>query len=167
MARTLSRRTSPIKAARSKAGLTLLQASKQAGVHLQAFFLQEQGVYPEILPAVQSWLVLHEYDVKVATEEYHEFQRAKRRDNGERFGLAVYELGPPEWANQFVQFRSSLGVSRMGFAKDFCVHPGLLYRLERGISKALPQQVADALSDAGLPDWVIEELNYRIKESAA
>src|SRR5215213_4853163 len=101
MARTLSRRTSPIKAARSKAGLTLAQASSEAGVHLQAFFLQEQGVYPEILPAIQSWLVLHEYDIKIATEEYHEFQKAKRRDNGERLGLAVYELGEPGSANQF------------------------------------------------------------------
>ncbi len=166
MVRTLSRRTSPIKAARSKAGLTLLQASKEAGVHLQAFFLQEQGVYPEILPAIQSWLALHEYDISVATEEYHEFQRAKRKDNGERLGLSVYELGPPEGTNQFVQFRSALGLSRMGFAKDFCLHPGLLYRVEHGISKTLPQQVASALKDAGLPAWVIDELNYRIKEVA-
>ena len=135
-------------------------------MHLQAFFLQEQGVYPEILPAVQSWLVLHEYDIVVATSEYHEFQKGKRRDNGERLGLSIYELGAPEGANQFVQFRTSLGLSRMGFAKDFCVHPGLLYRLERGISKTLPQQVADALGDAGLSLWVIDELNYRIKEAA-
>lgn len=157
---------SPIKRIRMWAGLTLAEASNEADVHLQAFFLQEKGVYPEILPKILLWAAAKfELDADVLAIEYTEFQNVKRRASGEQWGLSVLELGPPE-GNPIIDFRRALGISRMGLAKYFCIHPGLLYRVEQGISRTLPDQLAGALRDAGLSDANIAELRYRIEEVA-
>ncbi len=121
-------------------------------------------MYPEVLPSIQAWLVLHGHSLPEAVAEYHQYQRDKRHDSGEEYGFAVYELGPPT-ATPFASFREAIGLSRMGFAKHFCVHPGLLYRVEQGISKTLPEQLADALKEAGLAVGIIDELRYRIEEA--
>lgn len=163
MSSVLSRSSHPVVRTRSAAGLTLAKASEQAGCHLQAFFLQEQGAYPELLPAIRAWLVLHEVYLPDAVKEYREYQRQKRRSNGELRGLSILELGPPE-GNPFVGLRQQLSLSRMGFAKAFCIHPGLLYRVELGISQHIPGQLRDALIEAGLPVRVIDELAYRLEE---
>lgn len=96
--------------------------------------------------------------------EYHVYQKEKREAFGESYGLPIFELGPPDDTNPFVDFREVLDLSRMGFAKRFCVHPGLLYRVENGISQSLPEQLADALRDAGVKPWVLSELDFRIRE---
>ena len=160
--RTMSR-SNPIRQARTQAGRTLAQASIEAGVHLQAFFLQEQGVYPNLLPAVQAWLVVHEYSLPEALDGYHEYQRGKRRANGERLGLSILELGPP-LGNPILELRGQLRLSRMGLAKEFCIHPGTLYRCETGISRRLPRQLRDALKDGGMSEDVLNDLAYRMEE---
>jgi len=143
--------------------MTLARASIEAGVHLQAFFLQEQGVYPDLLPAIQAWLVLQGYSLLEALEGYHEYQRGKRRANGERLGLSILELGAP-LGNPVLELREQLRLSRMGLAKQFCVHPGTLYRCETGISRSLPGQLRDALKDGGMSEDVLNDLAYRMEE---
>lgn len=149
--------------ARAEAGLTLAQASAEAGCHLQAFFLQEQGVYPHILPAMGEWLQLHGYYLPEAEREYREFQRQKRVAVGEQYGVSILELGPPE-GNPMVGLRSQLQLSRMGFAKRFCLHPGMLYRVEEGISRSIPTQLVEALLEAGFMETVVNELRDRLEE---
>lgn len=163
MRSTLSRSSHPIIRARAEAGLTLAQASAEAGCHLQAFFLQEQGVYPHILPAIGEWIQLRGYYLPEAEREYREFQRTKRVASGEQFGVSILELGPPE-PNPIVGFRTQLLLSRMGFAKRFCLHPGMLYRVEEGISRSLPSQLAEALLEAGVTQTVVDELRDRMEE---
>lgn len=107
--------------------------------------------------------MLHDVYLAEAVREYHDYQRQCRRENGELHGLSILELGPPE-GNPIVGLRSQLQLSRMGFAKSFCLHPGLLYRVEQGISKELPRQLVDALREAGLRETVLAELSYRLKE---
>lgn len=148
---------------RSMAGLTLAQASEEAGCHLQAFFLQEQGVYPHILPAIGEWLKLRGYYLPESEKEYREFQRQKRVASGEQFGVSILELGPPEH-NPIVGLRLQLLLSRMGFAKRFCVHPGMLYRVEGGFSRRLPMQLVEALLEAGLTTLVVDELQARMED---
>lgn len=153
----------PVRRVRKESGLTLKAAAKEAGVHLQAFFLQEQGVYPGFLPAIAAWLILRSEEAVLVTE-YRDYQVAKRRTHGELFGLKIYELGPPSSANSLVQLRRDLGLSRMGLAKRFCVHPGLLYRVESGLTGGLPDQLRTALEQGGMRSHVLDELNFRIGE---
>jgi hypothetical protein len=163
MRSVLSRSSHPVIRARAEAGLTLAQASVEAGCHLQAFFLQEQGVYPHILPAIGEWIKLRGYYLPEAEREYREFQRQKRVASGEQFGVSILELGPPE-SNPVVGLRAQLLLSRMGFAKRFCLHPGMLYRVETGISRSLPSQLCEGLIEAGFPAVVIRELEDRLAE---
>jgi hypothetical protein len=163
MSMVLSRSKNPVAIVRALAGLTLAQASEETGCHLQAFFLQEQGVYPHILPAIGEWLKLRGYYLPEAEKEYREFQRQKRVASGEQFGVSILELGPPN-GNPIVDFRQTIGLSRMGLAKHFCIHPGLLYRVEQGITRKIPVQLSDALLESGLPAVVLSELSDRMEE---
>lgn len=141
----------------------MAQAAQQAGCHLQAFFLQEQGVYHDVLPAIAVWAQEQGLNLPEMQREYHEFQKEKRVQNGELYGISIIELGPPE-GNPFVELRNQLRLSRMGFAKRFCVHPGLLYRVEQGISRSLPIQLREALLQAGCSQSVLDELAFRMEE---
>lgn len=157
-------RQNPVHTARALRGLTLEEAASDAGCHLQAFFLCEQAVFPDILPVLQTWLADQDVDVVQAVLDYRHHQTEKREAQGEILGLASHELGPPHPQNSFIVFRVSLGMSRMGFAKRFCVHPALLYRLENGQSHSLPDQLIVALREGGLSGRVIKELDFRIGE---
>lgn len=141
----------------------MAQASAEAGCHLQAFFLQEQSVYPHILPAIGDWLKLRGYYLPEAEREYREFQRQKRVASGEQYGVSILELGAPE-GNPMVELRNQLGISRMGFAKRFCIHPGLLYRVEQGVSRSLSEQLTNALLEAGFREKDVRELRDRLEE---
>ena len=157
-------RQNPVRRTRKERHLTLEQAAAEAGIHVQAFFLQEQGVYPDLLPAIVAWLAKEGAYLPNLQKEYHEFQRDKRRVNGEQRGLALYEFGPPGQTHPIVQFRNDLELSRLGFAKAFCIHPGLLYRVERGMTQGLSRQIKNALLDAGMTKQAIKELEYRSEE---
>lgn len=155
-------RENPVRRVRHAGNLTLDKASSEAGCHLQAFFLQEQGVYPEILPAIRAWVLSKNYFG--AATEYELYQAEKRHVYGDMFHLDTFELSAPSAQNPIVQLRGDLGLSRMAFAKRFCVHPGLLYRGEVGTSHSLPEQLRQALQGAGMKDSVLDELDYRIGE---
>lgn len=155
----------PVHEVRTQAHLTLAQAAGEAGVHLQAFFLLEQGVYPDLLPAVELWLMRRELDLDRIRSEYHNYQTLKRVQSGEMYAFPYITTWPPSDENPFVEFRQQLPLSRMGFAKGFCVHPGSLYRVELGIAKTLPDQLVQALLEAGLSRSVLGELKYRIGEA--
>lgn len=120
-------------------------------------------MYPHILPAMGEWLQLRGYYLPEAEREYREYQRQKRIATGEQFGVSILELGPPE-SNPVVGLRSQLLLSRMGFAKKFCLHPGMLYRVEEGISRSLPLQLRIALIEAGFTATVVNELRDRLEE---
>ncbi len=102
-------------------------------------------------------------NLDIMRREYREFQCQRRQENGEIHGLSIFELGPPG-SQPFISFRHQLELSQMAFAKLFCIHPGLLYRVERGISQTLPSQLAVALKEAGLSDAVLQDLRFRIEE---
>lgn len=162
----------PIKRVRLAHNKTLEEFSLAAGVHVQALYLNEQGVYPNILPAIERYLMKLGEDPNDLNTQYLEFQNDKRRTIGAFLELKDYVTLEPRYdeGHPFVGFRESLGTpshepfSRMGFAKSFCVHPAQLYRLEKGGTKHLPEQLREALTTAGLPGNVIAELESRCEE---
>lgn len=162
--------TNPIKGVRLAHHETLEEFSAHAGIHIQALYLNERGVYPNILPKLENYIVSLGEDRDTLNERYLEFQKERRLAAGDRYALAGYQLGEPRYdeGHPFVIFRESLDpgepVSRMAFAKNFCVHPAQLHRLETGATKHLPEQLKEALQRAGLPDIVIGELESRCEE---
>lgn len=155
----------PLTEARKRLGLTQQQLALEASIHPQAVFLAEQAVYPTILPKLARFFENEGLDIKVLEAEYRGFQRAKRERAGRNASLALYQNGAPDLGVQpFVSFRDSLGMSRMRFAKSFCVHPASLYNLEHGSSGSLPEQLRIALDEAGLGRATIDELEERCRE---
>lgn len=163
----LDLRDNPIRLARNLRGQSIEKAAADAGVHWQAWYLTECGVYNEIPPTILDHLSSLGEDATLVTQHYHEFvsqQRAafsaKHKKHFTLEGLGV----PTRTQSPVEHFRRTLGLSRLGFCKSLCVQPGVLYRVEHGKSRSLPQQVRDALREVGMADSLIEELDTRTEE---
>jgi transcriptional regulator with XRE-family HTH domain len=159
--------TNPIRALRKKNGMTVDVFAERCKIHPQALYLNECGVYPHILPAVRGYLLSLGYDLQVLDHEYALYQRQKRIEYGQEVGAEEQELGPPSVVKHpFVEFRIGIKMSRMGFSKSFCVHPAFLYKLEHGEAYGLSIQLKEALTLAGFPVGLVNELDYRSREFA-
>lgn len=155
----------PLRRIRRKNGLTLASMAGRAGVHTQAVYLNECGVYPTILPAISRWLERTGYPTRALQDEYLEWQTAHRKASGDKLKVSEVELGPPDLdVAPLAGLLEKLGLSRMGFAKMLAVHPALLYKLDRGETFGIGLQVRQALLEAGFSMTLIEELDYRTAE---
>lgn len=157
----------PIRRVRVKEGKTLVELAADCGVHLQALYLNECGVYPTILPSILTCLIRLGYSGSVLEKDYQMFVHNKRVSSGVFFELSSYTLPPPVGTQHpFISFRKSLELSRMGFCKSFCVHPASMHKVEHEQVQCLPRQVIEALNEAGLSEQTTEELDYRVREWA-
>lgn len=155
--------SSPVRVARNRLAKTIDEAADAAGVHWQAWYLTECGVYNDVPPSINSYL--RKNDVAIDGADYTKWRRSRQREFGERHSLAT--IGLPEPSSRicpFLSFREWIGISRLELAKSLCVQPAVLYKLETGQSRHLPQQLAEALEVAGLPVELIDELNDRTEE---
>jgi hypothetical protein len=133
-----------------------------------ALYLAECGVHTHMLPAIRDYLIRQGWAGQDLDSQYQQYVIEKRQMMGVDYGLAQSDLGPPlpEEGHPFAQFRGSFGMSKSGFAKTFCVHPAALNKLEKGDAVHLPEQLREALTQAGVPVNVIDELNERCQEYA-
>lgn len=159
---------SPILSFREAEQLTQQQLADEAGINLQAVFLCEKGVYPEVLPALLKTMRIHGYKGPIQTE-YQTFVHEKRVEFGIRHDLSswrVSDLGPPVGHHPLVKVRLQLDLSRMKFCKDLCVHPAQELRVERGKAYTMGEQLMQALLVAGLEQPVLDELEQRTRDFA-
>jgi hypothetical protein len=158
--------TNPIRDYRKRNGHTIEEFAKACGVHWQAVFLNEQGVYPHVLPRILRKLVDWGANSLIIQGDYNLYQRNKRETNGVRFCLGAVILPAPTLKHPVVAFRDSLSISRMLFCKLFCVHPAEMSRLESGEKHTFSEQFKQAMLQAGLPATVLDELEFRCGEYA-
>lgn len=162
----------PIKRVRQTNGLSIDKLAKEIGVHSQALYLLECGVYPTILPVVLTYFVNRlDCTQDVLETGYRDWVKRQRYFLREKLDIdkvAFWKI-PTFSMHPFAWFRKSLdsipeAQSRMGFSKTFLVHPASLYSLEKGITKGLPGQLREALLDTGFTVDEIDELDYRCRE---
>jgi DNA-binding XRE family transcriptional regulator len=159
------RRINPITKARSRLGLSRVDLSRVTGVHVSALLHLERGCYSAILPTVLAYFMSEGFDVKDLQAEYRAYQNTQRIDAGIYYDFEHLDLGQPNLKQHpMISLREQLGYSRDAFAKTFCIHPAALQELERGDRVSLPEQVVEALEEAGLREEVIAELNFRVGE---
>lgn len=163
----LDLRLNPVRRVRTQHGKGINDIAKDAGVHWQGWYLTENGVYAHIPPKILDHLCSLGESSNVLAQEYAAFistQRAAFKEKYERH-FTLEGLGVPTRNRSPVEhFRRTLHLSRLGFCKALCVQPGVLYRMEHGQSRSLPQQVRDALREVGMADTLIQELDTRIEE---
>lgn len=153
----------PVRRARKKIGKSVEQASKEAGIHWQTWYLTECGCYSAIPPAITGYF--RRKDLPVLNEDYQSFRLASQKEFG--FQNLLNKGLPPFHSGiaPIQAFREHCGIdSRASFAKGLCIQVALMFKLEHGNVRFLPRQVYDALINAGLPVEDVEELNERTQE---
>jgi transcriptional regulator with XRE-family HTH domain len=153
----------PIRLLRLSEHKTLEAFAAECGIHLQAVYLNEMGMYPTILPSIM--VVMKHYGLSESEEDsYQDYVRRTRYDFGESH--VPYEIGEPSMSVSSIrQLRGSLGISTaFGFAKAICVNPTLIRNVEFGRVEVFSGQLNFALRDIQLDPSDIEELSYRHQE---
>jgi hypothetical protein len=163
--------SNPFKELREESHLTLRKLGTQVGVGYQAVYLNEQGCYTPPLSKIVDFFInegltdlrFHELEV-----QYRRFQKEKRQYFGtykyDLCSCSLSDLGawPAGTTAPFEIFRNNfLKFPRTQVAKDLCVQPATLYRVALGETRRLPYALVEALSEAGLSDRLILELDDR------
>lgn len=144
---------------------TLGQAAKESGVHWQLWYLTECGCYAGIPPAIEHYLRRKQIWTESIPTGYSEYQVTCRIAFGRKYFNEGFSLPQPSISRHPVStLHDQLKLSRSQFAKQLCVQPAVLYKSTGNTSRHLPRQLVDALTEAGLPVEVIEELQDRTEE---
>lgn len=153
--------SNPIRRLRLSKGKTLEQFADDCGIHLQAVYLNEMGMYPTVLPAVMRLMRAYGISLSEAEEEYQDYVRDIRFNFGEEH--APYSLGLPSVSVSSIKvFRDILGISTaFGFARAICVNPTLIRRVEYGKTDEFPGHLNFALRDIQMDPSDIQELELR------
>jgi transcriptional regulator with XRE-family HTH domain len=158
----------PIHAYRTEHGLTLEKFSEETGIHYQALYLTECGVYHRPFPRLIAYLMAQGLDEKKILRDYETFQIQRRQEAGIVLDLPAFTLNdlfpPVEGEHPLISFRSQFGLSRMSFCKSFCLHPAWELTVEQGQTKSLGEQLHTALIQARLDPTVVGELEERVIE---
>ena len=161
MARKSLVTSNPIREIRIREGKTLEHFAFECGVTLQAVYLNECGVYPNVLPSILRRLTTY-YELQESdlNRDYERFVKQKRLQFNERY--SPYKTPESDCTKSPIQlFRKLLTLSRVGFAKGICVQPTLLYKVEEAKIDVIPGQIAMALRDIQLPVGEIQEFQER------
>ena len=153
----------PITQVRRQRGRSIRAFADDIGIHHQAILLAERGVYTTILPSIRKYLSEQDIDTEGFERQYQSFVCEKRSEEGSKMGvptLTVAALGDPT-RSPLVTVRNALGVSRMKFCKNLCIHPAYEFKCEMGEAGTLGEQIRSALSQAGCPVDVLKELETR------
>lgn len=152
---------SPVRVARQAVHKTIAEASEEAGVNWQTWFLTENGCYEEIPGRIMDYLGR----LNLATEEYYQYRENKQREFGEKFQLSTFELPEVDLRISPVQsFREKLGKTRTDLAKSLATQTAHLYNCEKAKARFIPSGLREALRIAGLSSEKIEELDARQEE---
>lgn len=143
----------PLKALRLSAGWTQQELADFGGITRHAVLRTEQGVYALPPPAILSVFSqrLPGSSIPYLETEYKAWQRRMRQATSRLMPDAPGISGAAT-SSQFRDWRIfTLGISsRMEFCRLFCVHPAVVEKYEKGQQARMPDQLQEALTDAGL-----------------
>jgi len=157
--------TNPIRVLRLSQHKTLEAFAAECGVHLQALYLNEMGMYPTVLPSISKRITSHyEVNADELEEQYQQYVSDKRYQFGEVH--KPYVLNEPSLGHDPLRdFRTSLGYNTVfGFAIAVAINPTTVRRVESCTTDNFPGQLRLALRDIQLPVGDIEELEIRHQE---
>lgn len=161
MVRPLDLADSPVRQARQAINKTINQASEEAGVNWQTWFLTENGCYEEVPGRIVDYLGR----LNCVAEEYYEYRRNKQKKFGSTYQLSELALPPVDITKSPIQsLREHLGKGRTDFAKSMAVQTAHLYNCEKGKARFIPGGLREALSVAGFSKEKLDELDDRQEE---
>lgn len=162
----LNLQNNPVRRARLKMGLSLTAIAEAAKINYQTWYSTECGCYADIPPGILGFLEAEGFNVLHLETEYHDFVSETRDEFYLTHLDALNKFTLSGEAHPVEEFRTALGLSRAALAKQLCVQPAVLYKVESGDSKGLPRQLRDALLEAGVSEVLIGELEEGVKSWA-
>ena len=147
----------PIRKARQQIHKSLNQFAEECNINMQALFLNENGVYPDVLPAIQKTLrINYSVDIEDLRQDYVRWIYSQRQTFQNKY--YPYKLPEPDLTiAPFKAWRESLDLTYMQVCKQLCIQPSLVHRLEKGKSLKLPEQIRVAF----IRYWICFHTNRR------
>lgn len=152
----------PVRRARLKMGLSLTAAALAARVNYQTWYTTECGCYAAIPPGLLEFLENEGFNVLHLENEYEDFVAETRDEFYAEFSPLYGSIEFTGLENPVTELRQTFGLSRTAFAKQLCVQPAVLYKVESGTSKGLPQQLRAALVEVAIPEVILDKLEGEV-----
>jgi transcriptional regulator with XRE-family HTH domain len=153
----------PIRVVRRSLGKTQQEFANLVGIDVTALYLAESGCYPRILPSLLKWFEKKGYNLEELRSDYRGFVKSTRSRFSSRY--SPFDLPIPTFKKSpFTEWRETLNLSKTGFAKELCIQPSLLSRVESGAAHYLPEELEQALKDVGFEKDLLQELKDRVEE---
>lgn len=154
----------PVRKLRQQLGMSLNEMAEEAGLNRFGLLRVESGMYASIPPRVEEFLKKKHpsLDLNVLGIEYKTFQQNYRKKMFE--GQQLLLPKPNLSRNPVTLFREHLEYGATEFMKKLCVNPGVMHKVEGDQAASIPEQLREALSQAGMSDDELEELDFRISE---
>lgn len=161
---------SPLRVLRTSLGLDLNQVAKEVGVSESFLTMTELAVYENVSRKILDFYTkqIPHLSLTALESAYHTYQNEKRERFGEVYrgqvGEDVVEFQksfPVDLSKSPIQvFRERIdpALSRAALAKNLCVQPAHLFKLEKGTAANIPLQLTIAFGDSGFPSWFVQEL---------
>lgn len=158
---------SPILLWRKKMKLSQAKMAELLNISMTTYVRLEQCTYDRIPPKILWYIAAHSGGVVSIASDYIVYQANKRRESA-RQNVLTHDL-PPIWGTEpdnqihpFIQWREHYsGLTRLQFCVYYCAHYSTITRFEAGITKEVPQQLLDILSECGYSSDVLTELTRR------
>lgn len=154
----------PVRKLRQQLGMSLNEMAEESGLNRFGLLRVESGMYAAIPPRVEDFLKKKHpsLDLNILGIEYKTFQQNYRKKmfEGQRLVLPKPNLSK----NPVTLFREYLEYGTTEFMKKLCVNPGVMYKVEGDMTASMPEQLREALSQAGMSEDELDELGFRISE---
>jgi DNA-binding XRE family transcriptional regulator len=161
--------TNPVRRARERLGYSLSEVAGHAEVNSQTWYLAECAVFTDPPPAIMKFLEDEGFNLIKLEWDYHDYVRRQRAE----FYMNYYKLYP-----RLAEFQvggvhplrvlySTFGITRQGLAKELCVQPAILHKLETGKQKKCPAQLHAALLEVGITQTSIKRFTEELERWAS
>lgn len=148
---------SPLKDLRLRLHKTLDQVARQTEHSKQFIIRAEQGVFTDLPVGLISYYAEYlDLEINEEREKYWKFQRETRIKN---YGALIEPWEFQDLWHPFINWRMASGIpSQAKVCTLFCVHPAVIYKLEKASMISLPDQLIGALMESGYSAETLENL---------
>lgn len=148
---------SPLKDLRLRLHKTLDQVATQTEHSKQFIIRAEQGVFTDLPVGLLSYYAEYlDLDIEEERKRYYAFQRGVRKAN---YGALIEPWNFVDLYHPFINWRMASGIpSQAKVCTLFCVHPAVIYKLEKASMISLPDQLIGALMESGYSAETLENL---------
>jgi len=139
-------------------------------INLQTWYLTENGCYANVPPVILDYLEDQGFSAAWVESAYALFIAKSRAAFFLNYEVTInsieysHKTRKDSAEHPLRTLCDSLGLSRQGLAKELCVQPSVLYKLESGKQKAVPNQLETALLEVGMTSDNLQVFQKKVSE---